>query len=173
MAYFLLNSQLQQKLIFYIQIAIVRILIYVGWRAECYKFFFFILLHVFGRCRETMTGENSRERHPHPTTPNVDLELVFRHGIMDRPWLQRKRTDTLTTYNFFFFFNNPPLPTPKKPQTKHFAPVSCRIIRWGLGKRCWLKRLIILTIILKEKKRKKILHWLFPGEQFTSHLSYC
>lgn len=84
------------------------------------QIFFFILLHVFGRCRETMTGENSRERHPHPT-PNVDLELVFRHGIMDRPWLQRKRTDTLTTYNFFFFFNNPP-PPPKNPKQNILLP---------------------------------------------------
>lgn len=44
---------------------------------------------------------------PHPTPPNVDLlcmKPIYRHGIMDRPWLQRKRTDTLTTHRNLFFF---------------------------------------------------------------------
>lgn len=144
MAYFYWTHNFNRNCHILHKIAIVRILIYVGWRAECYNFFL-SFLHVFGRCRETMTGDNSwvwypPPFHPHLTAPNVDLKLVFRHGIMDRPWLQRKRTDTLTTYSncffvfvifklfflglfFFFFFLFLYKPTPP-PKTKHFAPVG-------------------------------------------------
>lgn len=55
----------------------------------------------------------------------------------------------------FFFLQNPP------PQNKLNILLPW-VVGWSqgrTGKRCWLKCLIILTIILKENKQ--ILHWLF------------
>lgn len=135
-----------------------------------------------------MTGETSGERHhhpnpPHPTPPNVDLlcmKPIYRHGIMDRPWLQRKRTDTLTTHRnlfffllgfvvvfFVFFFTNPPSPKQKKKTNKIFCSQGLEDDHIGTGRRCWPKHLIIFTIVLKETKEDEFQR-LPPGDHLRS-----
>lgn len=108
MAYFYWTHNFNRNCHILHKIAIVRILIYVGWRAECYKFFFLFFCMSLGNVEKQWQVTIQECPRP-PTAPNVDPKLVFRHGVMDRPWLQRKRTDTLTTYSNCFvvvFFNS-------------------------------------------------------------------
>lgn len=142
---FLLNSQLQQKLSFHILHRNCYCTYFKSTQDDVQNAtnFFFILLHVFGKCRETIQVrfQEPPTPPPQPTAPHVDLlcmELAYRHGTMDRPWLQRKRTDTLTTHRIFFsfsFFKQTPSPPPPPQKTKkYFAPVGCRMIaEGGLG----------------------------------------
>ena len=86
--------------------------------------------------------ESDNTTPPNPTPPNVDLlcmKPIYRHGIMDRPWLQRKRTDTLTTHRnlffllcflsfFFFFFKQTPPPPKQKNKQNILLP---RVRGWS------------------------------------------
>lgn len=68
---------------------------------------FFILLHVFGRCRETMTGETSREPPPPPPPPRPAVfEPVYTHygHTVAAEEEDRQADDTQEMFSFLSFF---------------------------------------------------------------------
>ena len=125
--------------------------------------------------------ESNTTTPPHPTPPNVDLlcmKPIYRHGIMDRPWLQRKRTDTLTTQRnlffsswfccCFFFFYKPPLPKTKKKNKQNI--LLPRVRGWS-HREDWEKVLAETFNHLHhrpERNKEDTFQRLLPGDHLRS-----
>lgn len=106
---------------------------YVGWRAECYKFFLFFCMSLGDEEKQWQVWlQESNIPTPLPA-PNVDLlctKPVFWHGIMDRLWLQRKMTDTLTTHRNFFY---------KTPRPQNKQNILLPWVGWWSQREGWEK----------------------------------
>lgn len=107
-------------------------------------FFFFILLYVFGRCRETMTGENSRgpvPPHCRPAVYGAGLQTwhygqaVAAEG-QDGHAGHANNIQDLFFFLFFFLFlflNNPPTPNQKKKNEKQKVILLPWVVGWADG----------------------------------------
>lgn len=88
----------------YIEIAIVRILNLRRMTCRMLQIFFqFFCMSLGDVQKQWQVRLPESHRHPHPTPHRTQCrpavyELVWRHGIMGRSRLQRKRTDRLTTH---------------------------------------------------------------------------
>lgn len=157
MAYFYWTHNFNRNCCFisYIEIAIVRILTLRRMTCRMLQFFLFFYMSLGDVEKQWQARFPESHQHPHSTLPLADLlcrELVFKHGIIDRLWLQRKRTARLTTHRNFFFVLFFYKPHPPQKETKYFVPMGCRMVRGRTGKRCLLNQLIILAFILKQTK---------------------
>lgn len=142
MAYFYWTHNFNRNCCFisYIEIAIVRILTLRRMTCRMLQFFLIFYMSLGDVEKQWQVRLPESHQHSHSTLPLADLlymELVFRHGIMGRPWLQRKRTDRLTRQNFFCsfcflcFFTNP---TPHKNKQNILFPW---VVGWSEGV-CWI-----------------------------------
>lgn len=113
-----------------------------------------------------MTGVTSREQHPHSTACTQCRPALYGAGLLTWHYGQAvaaEEDDGHADNTQEFFYTKPP------KTNKIFCSLGLEDDHRGrAGKRCWLKRLIILTIILKEKKKN---HWLYPENHFQSHFS--